>query len=499
MKQFFSFTLLLLVLSFISGCASLGPDYKTQKVDVEAEWLNYEETNLTTTPPLQIKWWQDAFHDTTLDGLIEIALQENLTLRSAGLRVLQARQKLAITVGNQYPQTQELQGSASRGALFSSSPTEEYDVGFNLSWEADVWGRFQRQIESASSELDATVADYDGVMISLISEIAQNYLLIRTNQTRLELAYQNLELQKESLRITQAKFDAGEVSALDQEQANTLLFNTEATISTIEPTLQQLKNSLAILLGKPPHDMSGLLGEATQIPTVQTDISLGMPQDLLRRRPDIRSSERRLASQSAQIGYAITELYPHFILGGTVGTDVTTQGSNLFKSDYSSWDTFASFQWNIFNYGRLKSNVRLQDAVFQQQLEDYRETVLEAQGEVENAIVAFFASEKQMNAYTQAVGASQRAAELSKLQYQDGLVNFNTVISILQTLAYQEDILAQTQGDTATNLIDVYKSLGGGWEIREDEAPDLLLPDSTYDEMLNRTDYWEGNLPKSSK
>jgi len=498
MKQFFLFTLPLLVLGLINGCASLGPDYATPEVDMEKEWLNYEETGLTSVPPLQIKWWQDAFHDTILDGLIESALDENLTLRSAGLRVLQARQQLAIIAGNQYPQTQQLQGSADNGGPFSSSPTQTYDLEFNLSWEVDVWGRFRRQIESASSELDATVADYDGVMISLVSEVAQTYFLIRTNQARLDLAKENLELQRESLRITQAKYNAGEVSSLDQEQAQTLLFNTVADISTIEPILQQLKNSLAILLGKPPHDMSGLLGKVKEVPDFQADISLGMPQNLLRRRPDIRSAERRLAAQSAQIGYAITELYPHLTIGGAVGTDAT-KGRDLFTGDFSTWDTFVSFQWNIFNYGRLRSNVRLQDANFQQQLEDYRQTILEAQGEVENAIVAFYASEKQLHAYEQAMGASQRAATLSKLQYEDGLVNFNTVITTLQTLATQEDIFAQTKGDVATNLVEVYKSLGGGWEIRGDKSPDQLLPNEIIDEMLNRTDYWKGKLPVRSQ
>ncbi len=498
MKQIFLYTLLVLVLGLISGCASLGPDYATPDVEMEKEWLNYEETELTSVPPLQVKWWQDAFHDKTLDVLIESALDENLTLRSAGLRVLQARQKLAIIAGNKYPQTQQIQGSAHNGGPFSSSPTQNYDLGFNLSWEADVWGRFERQIESAASELDATVADYDGVMISLVSEVAQTYLLICTNQTRLDLALKNLELQKESLRITQAKYNAGDVSSLDQEQAQSLLFNTVATISSIEPILQQLKNSLAILLGKPPHDMSGMLGDVKELPAFPADISLGMPQNLLRRRPDIRSSERRLAAQSAQIGYAIAELYPHLTIGGSVGTDASN-GSDLFTGDYSTWDTFVSFQWKIFNYGRLKSNVRLQDAYFQQLLEDYRQTILEAQGEVENAIVAFFASEKQLEAYEQALIASKQAAHLSQLQYQDGLVNFNTVITTLQQLASQEDIYARTKGNAATNLVGVYKSLGGGWEIREGIAPDLLLPTIIINEMKIRTDYWEGNLPDTSE
>ena len=498
MKKLSSLTFPLLVVGFMTGCTSLGPDFTTPNTETEKEWLNYEKKDLGSTPPLQVKWWQDAFHDKTLNKLVDTSLKENLTLRSAGLRVMQSRQKLAIAIGDQYPQTQEIQGGASTGAPMRSSTTQQYGTSFNLSWETDVWGRFSRQIESASAELNATVADYDGVMISLISDVAQTYYSIRTNESRLKLAKKNLVLQKESLRITEAKFQAGEVSALDQKQAETLLYNTEASISILVPRIQQYKNSLAILMGKPPHDMKGVLGRYKPVPVVSGKIALGMPQNLIRRRPDIRSSERRLAAQSAQIGYAITDLYPTFAVGGTIGTNATNQGSNLFSSDYSNWSSFVSFQWNIFNYGRIKSNVRLQDALFQQELEDYRQTVLEAQGEVENAIVAFFGSEKQIYAYNKAVIASKEAAVLARLQYEDGLVNYNTVITTLQTLAVQEDTLAQTRGDAVYNLIEVYKSLGGGWEIRNNRLPDQLLSQATFNEMLKRTEYWKDQLPNGT-
>ncbi len=480
------------IISLLSGCTMLGPDYKEPDIDMEKDWLNYEDDQQIATPPVDVKWWDHAFHDETLNTLVEMALSENLTLRSAGLRVLQARQKLAIAVGSQYPQSQSLNGSAQSGTVSPSSrSSQQYGTSFNLSWEVDVWGRFQRQIESASANLDVSIAEYDGVMISLVSEVAQNYLLIRETELRLTLFRDNLKLQQESLRITDAKYKAGEVSALDSEQAKTLLYNTKASISSLEPVLQQLKNSLAILLGKPPYDMSDLLANNQGIPTVNKNVSLGMPQNLLRRRPDIRTSERQLATQSAQIGFAITELYPHFSIGGIIGTNSGSSGSDLFKDENSNWNTFVSFNWNIFNYGRLKGNVKLQDALFQQRLEDYHQTVLEAQGEVENAIVAFLASNKQVEDYTQAVTASLNAMTLSQIQYRDGLVNFNTVISTQQTLTQQQDILVQTQGNTATDLVNVYKSLGGGWEIRDNRDPVDFLPQVTKDEMIKRTEQWQ--------
>ena len=475
------------------GCTTVGPDYQAPSAPVETVWLEYEDPNIDTDPPVGLEWWATAFDDPTLDQLVETALGDNLSLRSAGLRVLQARQQLAITMGGRYPQQQQFSGQAGIEGTDSSS-FETYDLGFNLSWEADIWGRFKRQIESASASLDASLADYDGVMISLVSDVAQTYLQIRTTQERFEVAKTNLGYQQESVRITSAKFDAGEVSALDVDQAQTLLFNTEASMVSLELTLQQLKNSLAVLLGRPPQDMSKLLGTPQPIPTVAPEIAIGMPQDLIRRRPDIRVAERQLAAQSAQIGYAISELYPQFGLGGTIGTSVSTAAGqsfgDLFSSDSGGFNLFGFFQWNIFNYGRLKNNVRLQDAVFQQLLIDYRETVLQAQAETENAIVAYLKAQQQLTALQSAAGAAQRAVDVSTAQYQDGLVNFNTVITTLQALASQQDQVAATLGTVATNLVDVYTSLGGGWEIRQSDDPLDLIPDETRDEMLERGKYW---------
>ena len=487
--------LMVLVALSTSGCMMLGPDYQTPTPPIEPDWIEVEDALIETTPPVTATWWQAAFRDPILDRLVATALAQNLSLRSAGLRVLQARQQLMIAIGNQYPQQQQLGGQGGIEGLFSSSSDTLYDLGFNLSWEADVWGRFKRQIESASAALDASVASYDGIMVSLIAEVAQTYLLIRTAQQQLAVARANLGYQAESVRITTAKFEGGEVSALDVDQAQSLFYTTQASVPGFEQSLQQFKNTLAILLGQPPYAMNTLLVEPQPIPTVGPDIALGMPQDLIRRRPDIRVAERQLASQSAQIGFAITDLYPQFGISGAVGTSVSTADglhfSDLFRSDTSGYNLFGVFQWNIFNYGRLKNNVRLQDAIFQQLLEDYRQTVLQAQGEVENAIVAFLKSQEQLDAFQSAADAAQRAVDISTLQYQDGLVNFNTVINTLQSLAAQQDQLAAAKGTVATNLIEVYKSLGGGWEMREGQAPLDLIPEGTREEMLERTDYWE--------
>jgi NodT family efflux transporter outer membrane factor (OMF) lipoprotein len=491
--------ILLCLAMTMAGCTMLGPDYQVPTAPVQTNWLEYEDPLLNDTRQEDSLWWKNAFHDPLLDQLVQTALDQNLTLRSAGLRILQARQRMAIAVGSQYPQQQQLSGAAEIQGTDDSSH-ELYNLGFNLSWEIDVWGRFKRQIETASALLDASVASYDGVLVSLIAGVAQNYFLIRTTQRRITVSQENISLQVESLRISTEKYNAGDVSSLDVDQSQTLLYNTRASLAALKLSLQQFKNSLAILLGQPPHDMSVLLGSPDPVPSTTLKVAIGMPQDLIRRRPDIRLAERQLAAQSAQIGFAIADLYPHFGIGGSIGTSISTDTDqtfgDLFSSDGFGYSFLGFFQWDILNYGRLQSNVLLQDAIFQQLLIDYRQTMLEAQGEVENAIVAFLMSQVQLKEYGLAADAALRAANISMTQYQEGMVGFNTVITTLKSLASQQDLLSSVQGTVANNLVSVYKSLGGGWEVNRNKDPLELIPVETKKMMEERTEAWKGVLSR---
>jgi len=491
----------------VNGCVAVGPEYEKPTVDTELAWLEAQQQGISEQAATDPQWWKTAFVDPVLDELVATALAENLTLRSAGLRILQAQQNLAIAVGKQYPQSQVLSGSADFKQISKNSSDHiplldhnftTFGLGFNLNWEADFFGRFKRMIQTASAQLDASVAGYDEVMVSMIAGVAQNYLLIRTYQQRLSYARDNVNVQQESLTISQARYEGGMVTELDVDQAQTLLSNTQATVYALETALQQFKNNLAVLLGQSPQHMSALLGTAAPVPSVPAQIALGMPQDLIRRRPDIRVAERQLAAQSAQIGFAITELYPSFTLGGNIGTSTNnTNGKNIgdmFDSDSLTGNIFGAFSWNIFNYGRIKSNVRLQDAVFQQLLVDYRNLVLQAQGEVENAIVAYLNSQQQLNAYRVAAVAAQRAVGVAQVQYEDGLITYDRVIQTLLALEGQQDLLASTEGAVATNLVQVYKTLGGGWEIRSSADASDLLPTATKDQMRTRIKYWDGML-----
>ncbi len=483
-------TLLLALL--LGGCYNIGPKYTPPDAAIENTWIEEDSGQLNSAQQAGARWWSEAFGDPELDRLVAMALEQNLTLRSAALRVLQAQQQLAIAIGSQFPQQQQVTGSASRqketGLTF-----DDYSIGFNIGWEADLWGRFSDQVDSASAGLDASVAGYDGALVSLVSQVAQNYILIRTYQQRLQVARQNILLQDKSWRIAKAKFEAGEVSRLDVDQAESLLNNTKASVPAFEASLQQLKNGLAILLGVPPAKFNMLLNEERDIPHTSSIIAIGMPQDLVRRRPDIRLAERQLAAQSAEIGFAMTELYPHLTIGGAIGT-TAMNSSDLFTNDAQTWSLFGMFEWNIFNYGRLKSNVRLQDALFQQLLVDYRNTVLEAQGDAENAIIAYLKSHEQLIYYRAAAKASQQAVSTATIQYREGEITFNWLISILDENLQQQDLLAEVRGSTATDLIQVFKALGGGWEIRQQNDPVDLLPVETKEEMRARTADWEGVL-----
>ena len=474
----------------------LGPDYQPPAVPLEEAWIYSGDQNIDIMQGVDPLWWSNAFADPLLDDLVMAALDENLQLRSATLRMLQAQQQLAIAVGNQFPQEQQLSGSATRakGALLPELITEEYEVGFNLGWELDMWGRLRRQVRSASATLEATVAEYDGVLVSVVAQVARAYILIRTTQQRLEVARNNISYQAESLRIARAKFDAGEVSALDMEQAATLLNNTKASVPALESDLQLLKNGLAVLLGQPPHNLDQRLGTFGDIPAAPAGVAVGMPQDLLRQRPDVRAAERVLAAQGEQIGVARADLYPQFSIGGSIGSKSTEVG-NLFEGPSETWDFFGAFQWNLFNYGRLRSNVRLQDARFQQLLADYRETVLQAQAEVENAIVTYLKSQEQLAYYQQAARSSQESVRISTAQYRNGQIDFNTVLSTLTADLQQQDLLAIARGDVATSLVQVYLALGGGWEVREGRGPVQLLPEEVIEEMRRRTHYWDRIIP----
>ena len=482
-----------------AGCVKVGPDFTPPQATVSQNWLDTGDRRVKTAPTEDRQWWR-AFNDPALDRLIETAYRENLSLRIAGVRVLEARAQLGIAVGEWFPQTQQAFGSLEKIHLSQRAPQAAFsenlrffqsEVGLRASWELDFWGKFRRAIEAADATLLATVADYDSTLVSLTGDVASFYVLIRTLEKRLDIARQNVESQRESLQLAEAKFRGGTTTQRDVEQAKTLLFNTEATIPALEIQLRQAKNALCVLLGMPPNHLTDLLGGVTGvIPAPPPQVAVGIPADLLRRRPDIRSAELQAAAQCANIGVAKADLFPAFSLAGTFSfqaSDVAT-----FKlGDMSSWKSRnasggPSFQWDLLNYGRLTNQVRVQDARFQELVITYQNAVLKAQQEVEDSLVGFLRSQLRAGLLGESTAAARRSLDLSVLQYREGTTDFTTVLTAQQALLTEQDSLAIALGDISRNLVGVYRALGGGWQLREGKD---FVPESVKAEMKKRTNW----------
>ncbi len=498
----------LTILLFVcASCTTLGPDFETPKADVSNNWIDNSSSNLNTQESKFENWWR-VFNDPVLDSVISSAYKQNLSLQIAGLRVLEARAQLGIAVGNLYPQKQQARGGVTYNSLSENSANTvqgdldywNYDSGFDIAWELDFWGKFKRGIESADARLLASMADYDDFLVSLLAEVANAYVAIRTFEKRIQLAEENVKLQKHSLRITEVRFEYGATTELDVQQAKSLLRNTQASIPQLKAGNRQARHALSTLLGKVPEELNVMLDGAVEIPAAPLEVATGIPAELLRRRPDIRRAEFETAAQSALIGVAKADLYPSFTLIGSLGlksssnTNTTRTGKDgadeLFDNDSVEFFGGPSFGWNIFNYGRIKNQVRVQDARFQQLSINYQDTVLRAAREVEDAMVGFLQARQAEEYLNESVAAASRSVELALIQYRDGVESYQRVIDTQTSLVSQQDLWTQTQGSIATNLIEMYRALGGGWEIRQANGRNNnYVPEKLKTKMRKRTDW----------
>ena len=413
-------------------------------------------------------WWR-VFHDPDLDSLIDTAYQQNLDLKKAEQRILEARFARNCTAGNLLPQSQKdvggyVHGQISKNLTQGAFP-ELFDLhyeGLAASWEMDVWGKYRRDLESANANLDAADEYYKDVLVILLGEVATNYVRLRSYQQRLAYAQRNVEIQKGTLESARQRFQAGKSPEMDVQQARISLTETESTIPPLVTGLWEANNQLCVLLGMPAQDLSGRLKSGT-IPVAPPEVMVGIPANLLRRRPDVRRAEREAAAQCAKIGVAEADFYPAFSVAGFLGYS-SSQLSKLFYPSSFTGFIIPDYSWKILNYGRLKNNVRAEDARFKQKVLDYQVKVLHAGEEVESAIVAFLQSQAQARSLEESVQAADRFAALVLGQYQEGTIDFNRVFSAQETLVRQQDRLATAQQGVAVNLIRTYRALGGGWE-----------------------------------
>lgn len=478
----------------LGACTTLGPDYE----EPEVEWLDDWQTNLygqvgspEQQSELDLRFWWHVFDDPVLGELISVAKRENPSLRIAGLRILESRAQLGIADSGRYPQLQQATAAATYvntqthggGALDGDQSLTSYDAAFTLGWELDFWGRFRRSIESADAAFFASINSHQDVQVLLSAEVADLYLAYRTTEQRITIARNNAAIQKRSFEITQQLFASGQDSELDLQQAKTQYLATLSSIPDLEITLTQVGNALASLLGRQPGDLPELAGKPQPLPQIAPVAIQGIPTRLLMRRPDIRATAWQVAAQSAQIGVAEADLYPAISLLGTIGWS----GNSLSGSpDTGSVLVGPSVTWNLFDYGRIRNNVRVQDARLQQSIESYQNSVLQAAREIDDAAISITKTREQQAILADSVVAAERSLKLAMQRYREGYADFQRVLDAQRAVAAQTEGELVSQGAHLSAVVDFYKALGGGWEITPIEQ---LLPESTRETMELRSNW----------
>lgn len=469
----------LLFVAVCCGCTSMrdyvrngfkvGPQYATPPAPVAKHWIDADDVRLRSEPGDISTWWA-VFDDPALNNLVVDAYQQNLSLREAGFRVLAARAQYGIAVGTFFPQQQNNAGGYRRQAV-QGAYSELWDYGFNLAWELDFWGRFRRAIIAADDTLEASVFNYDDVLVTLLGDVASAYVEIRTIQRRIELLENAIKVQQDVYNFIDERLAAGfrGVTDLDKAQAESDLRQSQAQVAQLRIDLRTAENGLCALLGRPSVNLEPWLQSApkTGIPIPPDDAIVGIPADLLRRRPDVRRAERQTAAQAEQIGIATSDLYPAFTITGSLGWQNSQLDQLIAPGSFTGF-VGPRFQWNLLNYGRLLNNIRLQDATFNQLVATYQNTVVFASAEVENGMVTFLQAQSRARLLEESVNAAYRALAVIVGQYEAGLagVDFNRYAVILQSLIQQQDQWAVSQGQIGQGLIQVYRALGGGWQIR---------------------------------
>lgn len=449
----------------------VGPNYSTPVAPVAETFTQVGSDKISPAPSDHANWWQ-VFNDPELNLLIQTVQEQNLSLKAAFYRIQEARYQRNIFAANLLPQSQQTNGSFAHtqlsrnaGSAFPLTPLtiNDWTISFDVGWELDFWGRIRRSVEAADASLEATIHDRNFVMVSLIGDTATLYIQIRAFDERIELAKKNVTLQEKSLEIAEFRFEEGRTSKLDVVQAETNLASTSSLIPQLELARRQSLNALAVLLGMPPSDIPFLSERPGKIPTVPAEVIVGIPADLICRRPDIRAAERNMAAQFEQIGIAEAELYPTFAVSGTLGWQAARL-SNLFDSGSFNGTIAPGFSWNILNYGRLQNGINVEEARFKQIQLDFENTVLSAQREVEDGIVEFIKRKEQYEYDKKATAATEESVELALAMFTEGKTDFGRVFVVQTNLVTTQDRMVDTQASIALALINTYRALGGGWD-----------------------------------
>ncbi len=509
----FLLTGLFILVLMQAGCTRLGPDFNgIDNPPIPRQWQGRHAEK----DPSIVRWWR-TFKDPTLNTLVKIAYSQNLDIKSAGIRIIQARAIVGISRGFALPQKQTLSAGAgtTRSGLVNFS---EAGVNFDVGWELDLWGKYARNIEAAGAGLYGAVASYDDIMVSVIAEVAGNYINYRTAGERLVYARRNAAIQERVAEMTEVQYNSGNVSELDMQQARTQLYTTRTNIAAVELEQVKFRNALALLLameapevdkildnGELKKDTSDLrfiarrqgvihireksrkLTEVNLVPVASLDPSYAIDADLITRRPDIKVAEYTVHANAAKLGSSMADLYPSFTIFGNIGYNNTDKtGSWLTGTEPLAVAVGPSFSWNIFNYGRIKNQIRLQDAVFEESLVNYNRAVLKAVAQVENALKGYVLTLQQQQENRKALQATIRAFNLSALQYNEGLVSYQRLLTTVEKLTLTQDRFAAIKGKAALYAVALYKALGGGWQINRGRA---YISRKTARRMQKRTDW----------
>ena len=463
----------------LCGCSAVGPDYVKPETEVPSTWYGELQDGLTNKaidPQTLAQWWS-TLEDPTLSSLMERAVRGNLDLKNARARVREARALRGINRARLFPII-DATGSAakSRNTVSSSDGTESelYSAGFDAGWELDVFGGVRRSVEAAEADLEASWENLHDVLVSLLAEVALNYMEVRTFQARFAVAEANIAAQEATYEYTSSRFEAGLSNELPVQQALTNLETTRSQIPSLRTGLVAANNRLSVLLGEQPGAVNRELVEPRPIPVPPLTVAVGVPADTLLNRPDVRRFERLLAGQTARIGVATADLYPKFFLTGTIGLESLSAG-NLFNSASRTWLLGANALWNVFDAGATRQRIAFQSALRDQVLNDYGSKILLALEEVENALVAYAQEQLRRDSLKAATAAAQKAVFLAQDQYAAGLVDFNNVLVAQRSLLSLQDELARSEGTVTSNLVRLYKALGGGWEFQESTASEMAV------------------------
>lgn len=459
----------------LGGCTVVGPDYTEPQIELDADFtLLDSNAGLTVEQPTQLADWWMTLHDPALNRLIDKAIKQNLDLRAATSQLRQVRALRNVSTGARFPtldanaQAQRSRASESVVGQEADLTTNLYAAGFDAGWEIDLFGGVARAIEAAEADVDAAAESLRDVLVSILAEVALNYVEVRSFQERLRIAADNLASQEDTFELIQSRHAAGLVQDIDLERARSNVENTRSTMPQLSTELERASNRLALLLGEQPGAVDDLLTQSKPVPSPQIDVAVGVPADLLRRRPDIRYAERLLAAETARVGEATAELYPKLRLFGSVGLE-TLSGGSLFESASRTLGVGSIISWPLFSGGQVRNRIEAQSEVQEQAYIAWQMVVLSALEEVSNAITAYTNEQIRHAALQRSAESAVRAANIARSRYDAGIADFIEVLDTDRERLSVEDALAASNAEITTDLIRLYKALGGGWQSLADD------------------------------